>query len=336
MGSQAPTRTRAVFRAESATRPTNAVLPTPASPPTKARRPRPAAASASSRSRSPRNASRSSNSTSSRLWLVLPRPVRRPIRCRQDRPAAWAPQWRGRGAAAGSGPSRSGLRDIRAPEKREAEREVRRARDPDAAADHDRVAPARGWRVNAERRQPEVPAVVAHGDPERLGEPGRAAGEGAERPRGSWAGVSLPAPPGHGADSGDGLERPDEDAARGPRGARDGVETVVEAIGPKDVRDAPGPVEEPAAAGPEGRVRGTVFRSEVRLGLHDAPRGEGTPELGDDHAAEKVPGDGGGGSLVEPAREHGTRAAESRARGRAGPASAYSSPPLTSTIAPWT
>jgi hypothetical protein len=193
-----------------------------------------------------------------------------------------------------------------------------------------------GWGVNGEWRHPEVTAVVSERDPERLREPGRAAGESAECPRRCGAGISLPPPAGHRVDTEEGLERPDEDAARSPRGARDGVETVVEAVGPEDVRDAAGPVEEPVAPRPEGRVRGAVLGTEVRLGLHDAPGRQRAPELGDEDAAEKVPGHGGGRSLVEAAGEHGTRADRSRARDSAGPASGYSSPPLTSTIAPWT
>ena len=192
------------------------------------------------------------------------------------------------------------------------------------------------WSANAEWRSPEVPAVVVERDSERLREPGRAAGESAERPRGSWIGISAPTPAGHRADPGEGLERPDEDAARSSRSARDGVETVVKSVGPEDVRDAAGPVEEPVAARPKGRVRRAVLRTEVRFGLHDAPGGECAPELGDEHATEEVPGDGGGGSLVEAAWEHRARAERNRTHGKAGPASGYSSPPLTSTIAPWT
>ena len=68
----------------------------------------------------------------------------------------------------------------------------------------------------------------------------------------------------------------------------------MEAVGLKDVRDAPGTVEEPSGGRPERRMGCAVLGPEVGFGLDDPSRGEGAAEPGNQDAAEQTPGDPGG------------------------------------------
>ena len=111
----------------------------------------------------------------------------------------------------------AGPRDEGVPAEREPERKVRGAGDPDPEARRDLEARRPGRRVDAERPPPEVAAVVAERDPQRLGEPARSAGERGQRPRRRAARGRCPRRRAI-AQPGEGLEGADQDAARGPAG----------------------------------------------------------------------------------------------------------------------
>ena len=86
----------------------------------------------------------------------------------------------------------------------------------------------------------------------------------------------------------------------------------MDAVRQVDVGVAAVAVEEGVAARPERRVGGAVLRTQVRLGLDDAPGGLRTAASRDEHAAEQRPRDDGGPAPIERARQRHRRAVSGR------------------------